>query len=270
MPTIYKTVIIEDNPDNAAVLRKIITENHPELVIVAEANSVVSAKEVLLKYKPDIALMDIELTPGTSFDVLAELNQYPGIGFEIIFITAHQRYDYATKAIDFSSLAFLTKPIDPELLRGAIEKAKEKQTKKIQIDQLLTKLQEQDDRNTQIIIPTAHNVKQAVSINDITHFEADEHTTKVHLNDGKVIVAFRLLGHFKKMLSDDYPFFLIHNSLLMNVGQVKSYDYTKLTITLKNGTQLKASRRGGKDFKPYWADFKGGGGFWDNLKNMFR
>ena len=43
--TIYKTVIIEDNPDNAAVLRKIIAENHPELQIVAVADSVTSAKE---------------------------------------------------------------------------------------------------------------------------------------------------------------------------------------------------------------------------------
>ena len=135
---------------------------------------------------------------------------------------------------------------------------------------MLTKLQEQDKRNTQIIIPTAHNVKQAISIADITHFEADEHTTKVHLSDGKIVTAFRILGHFKKMLLDDYPFFHIHNSLLINVDQVKSYDYAQLTITLKNGQQLKASRRYGKGFKKYWDDFRGGGSFWNDLKNLFR
>jgi two-component system, LytTR family, response regulator len=217
---IYNTVIIEDNPDNAAVLRKIIAENHPDLHIVGEANSVVSAKDLFAQHKPDIALMDIELTPGTSFDVLAELHQTQGIGFEIIFITAHQRYDYATKAIDFSSLAFLTKPIDPELLRGSIEKAKEKQTKKIQIDQLLTKLQTLNDRNTQIIIPTTNNNKIAVSIADITYFEAEGPTTIVHFHNGSTLIAFRILGHFKKMLIEDYPFFLVHNSLLVNVTQV--------------------------------------------------
>ena len=42
------------------------------------------------------------------------------IDFEIIFISAYQRYDYATKAIDYSSLAFISKPIDPEILRGSI------------------------------------------------------------------------------------------------------------------------------------------------------
>jgi two-component system, LytTR family, response regulator len=268
--TIYKTVIIEDNPDNAAVLRKIITENHPDLTIVAEANSVASAKQVLLAHKPDIALLDIELTPGTSFDVLAELNQLNVIGFEIIFITAHQRYDYATKAIDFSSLAFLTKPIDPELLRGAIEKAKLKQTKKIQIDQLITKLQARDERNTQIIIPTTNHNKIAVFIADITYFEADDQTTIVHFQDHSTLPAFRILKHFEKMLKEDHPFFRVHNKLYINVAQVKSFKYKDLAIILKNGELLTASRRYGKDFKKYLDDFNGGGGFWNDFKNLFR
>lgn len=268
---IYKTVIIEDNPDNVAVLRKIISENHPELNIVAEANSVISAEQVFLKHKPDIALMDIELTPGTSFDVLAALNKTQGIGFEIIFITAHQRYDYATKAIDFSSLAFLSKPIDPELLKVAIEKAKEKQTKKIQIDQLLSKLLELDERNSQIIIPTANYNKIVVNIADITYFEADGQTTIVHIQDKPPLIAFRILGHFKKMLMEEHPFFLIHNSLLLNVEQVQSFNYAKLSITLKNGEKLTTSRRLGRDFKNYWETFKGKKiGFWHTLKQWIK
>lgn len=269
--TSYRTVIIEDNPDNADVLRKIIRENHLDLEIVAEASSVSSAKEILLKYKPDIAFMDIELTPGTSFDVLADLHRTKSIDFEIVFITAHQRYDYATRAIDFSCLAFMSKPIDPEILRGAIEKAKEKQTKKIQIDQLLSKLQTLNQNNTQIIIPTANSNKTAVSISNITYFEADGQTTIVHFQEGSHLVAFRILGHFKKMLMDEHPFFLIHNSLLVNVEQVKSFKYTELEITLKNGEKLIASRRYGKDFKKYWDEFSNNkSGFWKEFKNLLR
>lgn len=177
------------------------------------------------------------------------------IDFEIIFITAHQRYDYATKAIDFSCLAFLSKPIDPEILRGAIEKAKEKQTQKIQIDQLLAKLQALDERHAHIIIPTANNNKVAVPIADITHFEADEQMTKVYLQDGLNKVAFRRLGHFKKILMDEYDFFLIHNSILINIEQVKSFKSKDLTITFKNNTCVTASRRYGSDFGVYWNTF---------------
>lgn len=273
--TTYKTVIIEDNPDNATVIRKILTKNHPELTIVAEADSVESAKEILLTHKPDIALMDIELTPGTSFDVLDSLNQTESIDFEIIFITAHQRYDYATKAIDFSSLAFLSKPIDPELLRGAIEKAKEKQTQKIQIDQLLTRLKAIDERNTKIIIPTSNNRKVAIKVADITHFEADGTMTKVHLLDNSTLIAFRNLGHFEKMVEDDYPFFRIHNSFLVNVAQIKAVSPVPqrvcLEITLANGIKLQTSKQSTRSFRLYWENYHNiNGNIWQRLRNLFR
>jgi two-component system, LytTR family, response regulator len=270
--SIYKTVIIEDNPDNAAVLRRIITENHPDLTIVAEANSVASAKEILVKHQPDMAFMDIELTPGTSFDVLADLNTTQAIGFEIIFITAHQRYDYATRAIDFSSLAFLSKPIDPEILRGAIEKAKDKQTRKIQIDQLLAKLQDTQQSPAKIIIPTTNGHKVAVLLPDILYFKADRQTTNVHLADGSIVVAFKILGHFKKMLMEEHSFFLVHHGLLLNVEQVQAYKSKGYKITLKNGEILTAARRAGTDFRTYWATFNGKekGGLWQGIKNMFR
>lgn len=253
--TTYKTVIIEDNPDNAAVLRRIITENHPDLEIVAEANSVVLAKEILVKHGPDIAFMDIELTPGTSFDVLADLSQSQSIGFEIIFITAHQRYDYATRAIDFSSLAFLSKPIDPEILRGAIEKAKDKQTRKIQIDQLLAKLQDTPKSPAKIIVSTTNGHKIAIFLSDILYFKADGQTTDVHVTDGSIVVAFKILGHFKKMLMEEDSFFLIHHALLLNVKQVHSFRSKNSEITLKNGEILTASRRSGADFKDYWSTY---------------
>ena len=273
MKPIYKVVIVEDSVDNAAALRQIIQANHPDITIVAEANTVETAYNALVTHKPDMALMDIELTPGTSFDVLAKLNKDDHLDFEIIFISAHPRYDYATKAIDFSSLAFLTKPIDPEILRGAIEKAKAKQTKKIQIEQLLSKLQVLSERDAHIVIPSTNNNKVVVNVADITYIKADGQTSIVHFNDGTSLVAFCILGHFKKMLNEEdvHHFFLIHNSLFINVSQVKSFKYLSLEVAFKNGEKLKASRRFGKDFKKHWEEFSNQkSGFWGQLRNLFR
>ena len=252
---IYKIIIVEDNADNAAVIKRIIQDNHTDINMVAEANSAISAKEALLKHKPDIVLMDIELTPGTAFDILAELHQLGPIDFEIIFITAHQRYDYITKAIDYSALAYLTKPIDPELLRGALEKAKAKQTQKIQIDQLLTQLQENAKINAKIIVPTLNHNKVSVVINDISHFEAQKHTTIIHFMDGTTLTACCILGHFKQTLIKDHLFFLIHHSTLVNVEQIKSFRTRDFTITMNNDQVLKPSRRNGKDFKIFWDEY---------------
>ena len=252
---IYKIIIIENNADNAAVIKKIIQDNHTDINIVAEVNSAISAKEALLKHKPDIALMNIELTSGTTFDILAELHELNLIDFEIIFITTHQRYDYITKAIDYSALAYLTKPIDPVLLRGAIEKAKVKQTQKMQIDQLLIQLQENAKINAKIIVPISNHNKMSVVINDISHFEAQKHTTIIHFMDGTTLTAYCILGHFKQTLMDTHLFFLIHHSILVNVEQIKSFRTRDFTITMNNDQVLKPSRRNGKDFKTFWNEY---------------
>lgn len=119
---------------------------------------------------------------------------------------------------------------------------------------LLARLQTRHERSRHLIIPTAHNNKISVSIADITYFEADGPTTIVHFKDKSNLIAFRILGYFKKMLLADHPFFLIHNSLLLNTEQIRAFDYAKLTINLTNGESLKTSRRLGKQFKKYWAE----------------
>lgn len=165
--TKYKAIIIEDNPDNADVLRRIIADDNPEIQVVAEANT---------------------------------------------------------------------------------------------IKNLFAKLKALDENNNQIIISTANNNKEGVAVANITYFEADGQTTIVHFQADKPLTAFRMLAHFKKTLEGEHSFFLVHNSLYVNVAQVKSFRYKDLEITFKNGKIIQASRRFGKDFKKYWEDFNDGKG----------
>ena len=255
MPT-FKGVIIERNTNDAVLLKKMMSEHHPNITIVAEAYTIAAAKETILKHQPHIAFMAIELMVGTAFDVLNDLNQTGSIDFEIIFIASNQLYDYAVKAIDFAPVALLNKPIDPEILRGVTEKAILKQGKKNLIEEHLAELQTIHERSIEIIISSVNHNKVAVLIADITHFKAEGQTTVIHLHDGTSLIAFSILGYFKKMLLDKHDFFLIHNSLLVNTHQVKAFKYAELELTLKNGKKLIASRRNGKEFKKYWEQFK--------------
>lgn len=254
MPT-FKAIIIEKNAKDATLLKNMLKEHHPHINVVAEAYTVATAKELFLYNQPHLAFMAIELTWGTSFDVLNHLNQTGSIDFEIIFIATNQRYDDAIKAIDFSPTALLNKPIDPEILRGVIEKAKDNQDRKNQIEQMFEKLETLDEHDTHIVIPSVNQNKVAVPLADITHIKAEGQTTVIHFQDGSSLIAFSILGYFKKMLLDKHPFYLIHNSLLVNTHQIKSFKYTELEITLKNGKKLAASRRYGKEFKKYWEQF---------------
>ena len=252
----YNAVIIKGNLDNEDLLKKIISNNHSDLKIVAEAHTIDSAKDIIFKHQPNIAFIAIELISGTSFDILSQLKIDGSIDFEIIFISTNQRYDYAIQAIDYSPVAVLNAPIDAEILRGAIEKAKKNLDKKSQIEQLMSVFQTSDEHQRHIVIQSANHNKVSVTVADITHFKAEGQTTIIHFLDGTTLTAFSILGHFKKMLLDKYSFYLIHNSLLVNTHQVKIFKYAELEITLKNGKKLNASRRYGKEFKKYWEEFQ--------------
>ncbi len=252
----FKAVIIEKNANDAFLIKNIMGEHHPNINIVAEAYTTTSAKEILLEHQPDIALMSIELMSGTAFDVLTDLNLTGSIDFEIIFMASNQRYEDVVKAIDFAPVALLNKPIDLQILRGVIRKAITKQDNKNHIQQQLALNQAFQDRSAEIIIPSVNHNKVAVAVAHITHLKAEEQTTIIHFHDGTSLIAFSILGYFKKLLLEKHAFYLIHNSLLVNTNQIKSFKYAELEITLKNGKKLFASRRNGKEFKKYWDEFK--------------
>ena len=250
----YTSVIIGDNADHTFVLKKNIRQHFPEMAIVAHADSIGEAKEVILRHKPHIALMNIELADATAFELLEDMSSNGSIDFEIIFFTTRPCFESAVKAIDFSSVALLTYPIKLDTLRGAIEKAKDRQRSKAQLDRLLKNHYTPNITNPQILISSAKQRKVAVAVGDITYFKAGGQTTEVYFQNGKSLTAFNILGHFKKRLLDNPSFFLVHYSLMVNVNQVQSYRYKELEITLKNGHKLFASRHLGKEFKKHWEE----------------
>lgn len=254
----YKAVIIGNNADNTLFLKKNISQNHPDISIVAEVNSVDAAKEALLKHKPHIALMDIELECHTAFDLLQDTFPMGSVDFETILFTPSLCVEYALKAIDLSSVALLSYPADTDILRGAVDKAIARQAKRMQLNQLMKSHLANNVPNNRILISSVNHTKIAVSIADITYLKAEGQTTVVYLNDGSSLTAFNILGHFKKIFLEAHPFFLVHNSIMVNVSQIRSLRYNELEITFKNGKKIVASRRFGKEFKKYWDEFNGG------------
>src|SRR5690349_16536576 len=114
-----KTLIVEDEPKNIKILKKFLTDYFPEIKIIGEAATLQKAEEIYYSLKPDLILLDIELTAGNAFDFLDAVMP---VSCEIIFVTAYD--EYALKAFRYSAIDYLLKPIDIDELKTAIEKAK--------------------------------------------------------------------------------------------------------------------------------------------------
>ena len=121
-----KAIIVDDELGARESLSKMVEKNCKNIEIVAKADSMISAYDAISKFQPDLVFLDIEMPNGNAFDLLEKFKE---IDFDIIFTTAYDHY--AIKAIKFSVIDYILKPVDSEELIQAVHRFEEKNGQKI-------------------------------------------------------------------------------------------------------------------------------------------
>lgn len=241
----YKALLVDDEKNALQSLQKLIEKHCPQLEIVDTARSVEEAYESIVEVKPDLVFLDIEMGRANAFNLLEKFQSVP---FSIIFTTAFDHY--AIKAIRFSALDYLLKPIDPEELLKAVEKF----LLKTQDNQLLNnKLQnllghiKQPGNSKRIAVPDGEGLI-FIDVANIIRFHSDGSYTTIYLLDGKKLMASKPIGEYDELLCED-GFFRIHRSHLINMNHIKKYlkgegGY----VLMSDGTEVEVSRRKKNEF----------------------
>ena len=247
--------IVEDTLDNLDVIRRFVMEQYPEVRIVGEARTVEEAYELLARKQPDIALLDIDIMGGTSFDVLARLDD-AGLPLpQLIFITAYGTFENSTKALRYAALDFVTKAIDKRLLYEALDRAIARlDAHETLIDDVRAMLEQQrrGDRFERISVQLAGGLRRLVPIGDIVYFKADREVTKLVLSGKETLMAMVNLGHFKRTLQDDYDFLLIHQSYLVNADYIHHFNPRDGEVKLSTNEVLATSKTGNVLLREYF------------------
>ena len=121
-----RAIIVDDEPLCCDTLETMLEKYCPEVQLSAICQSGEEAIKVINQENPDLVFLDIEMPRMNGFDMLRQLSP---INFEIIFTTSFDQY--ALKAIRFSALDYLLKPIDKDDLVGAIQKVIQRTQKPI-------------------------------------------------------------------------------------------------------------------------------------------
>ena len=103
-----KALIIDDENRTRDLIAKMINSFGLNIEAFPIGENVQSGIKAIEEMSPDIVFLDIQMPDGTGFDVLKAVKNK---NFEVVFITAHE--EFAIKAIKFSALDYLLKPIDP-------------------------------------------------------------------------------------------------------------------------------------------------------------
>ncbi len=115
-----RTVIIDDSEKSIDSLKENLSV-FPEIDICGFAAKHKQASELLVKEKPDLIFLDIEMPGKNGFELLNEVRK-KGCGSNVIFCTAYDKY--MIRALRESAFDYIIKPIDPKELKNAIDRYK--------------------------------------------------------------------------------------------------------------------------------------------------
>ncbi len=228
-----RTLIIDDEQPVRESLLELLHANCPNVKVVGQAGSVKSGVEAVFEHHPDLILLDIKMGDGTGFDLLEQIEPAE---CKVIFITAYN--EYAIKAIKFSALDYLLKPVDSAELTEAVNRADNLVLKelKTQYETLVHNLNTDDRAKKKIILKTLDNV-YLVKVSDILYCESDGRYVSIYLQFGEKILVSNSLKFYQDILSE-LGFYRIHKSFLINLEHIIRFEkseggYIILTNNLK-------------------------------------
>lgn len=249
-----RTVLVEDSRDNLDILEHFLKKYCPEVEVVGTAATLEQAEREIRDKKPELVFFDIVMGGGSSFDLLEKLEQKDEIDFLIVFVSAHSRFDYAEKAIDYSAIGYLTKPIDKNKLILNVRKALRLLPQfKVNEKSNAGSVPENPDQPPPDLfrIFKVNHVIRTVRMDEVSHIVAEREVSHVFLKNNEQVASTRPLAYYQEELADHPHFFRIHNNTLLNILQVSEFNHRDNLLILRNGTRLNCSRRMGRALFKY-------------------
>lgn len=211
-------IIVDDEPYCCESLATLLEKYCKNIKVIDVCYSAETALKSIPENAPNVLFLDVEMPGMNGFELLEKLDE---INFQLIFTTSYDQY--AIKAIRFSALDYLLKPIDREELQKAIEKVlqKIKSTLPQQLEILLNKLHKTSSPNQKIALPTMEGL-QLIAVDSIIYCASDSNYTNIYLKKKEKIIVSRTLKDIEQML-DEYSFIRVHHSYLINLPEVEKY-----------------------------------------------
>ncbi len=257
----YSALIVEDVKETSDYICQRVSMLCPAIAKIDQALTLSEAEEFIQSNRYDIVFLDIQMQTGTSFDLLKRLSDRGTIDFEIIFITGESDKEHILRAIKFSAIDFLYKPLDDGELVLAVNRAIGKRESQDLNQQIKLLLQRMDERPVvkpgKIAFHLHSGILQMIPVDELKYLESDGVVSKVHLKSGETITVNRNLGYYKDLLMIEHDFIPLSNRILLNREYVKRYNHQTLTITLTDNSELPVSRRRGKELKEILSERRG-------------
>ncbi|MBK7127935.1 MAG: response regulator transcription factor [Crocinitomicaceae bacterium] len=237
-------ILVDDEGRASSALSALLALVCSDVEILEICKDVPSAVLAINRTKPNLVFLDVEMPEYNGFELFGFFRE---IDFQVVFVTAYS--EYAIRAFEVSAVDYLMKPVDPELLKTAVQKVRNNLHKN-DIYQRLEILQQSFKGNplTRIAVPSSDGT-HLIPLTEILYLQAEGAYTTIFKTDQTKMLVSKKLKHFENALEDTPFMFRPHRSYLINLYHVSKFNKGDHELTLDNGAVIPIARDRKHDFE---------------------
>ncbi|MEM9363328.1 MAG: LytTR family DNA-binding domain-containing protein [Bacteroidota bacterium] len=209
------TYTIIDSDASSKLQLQVYLEEFEDFVFAAFAHNAVEGLNTILKYSPDVVLVNLNNDSMSYFQMVTELSQYMNSLPLIIGYSTSTKYAY--NAIKSGFFDYWVLPHNEFDIRKTIFKLRKQHPK---------------ENFPSTICLKSYNDYRYLDTKEILYLKSDNNSTDFFLANGNVVSAFKTLKSFEEKLPEQ--FIRIHQSYILNSRYVSRINYGKNLCTLRN------------------------------------
>jgi two-component system LytT family response regulator len=240
-PTRIRTLIADDEPLARRGVR-LLLEKDKGIDIVGEATGGIEAADLILRLRPDLVFLDVQMVGCDGFETLMRVGR--DAAPVVIFVTAYD--EYALRAFEFNAVDYLLKPYDDARFASALDRARELVIRKRKdgVDTRLTRLIDhlEGEGRDRILLKSSGEII-FLKTGEIDWIEAEGDYVKFHVT-GRTHLMRGTMAALEERL-DPNRFIRIHRSTIVNVDRLRKLSPSfegEYAVVLQDGTKLRLSR----------------------------
>ncbi len=238
-----RTLIVDDEPLARERIRSLL-EEESDIEIVQECGDGKEAAETILRERPDLVFLDVQMPEMTGFEVIEAVGpeQMP----TVIFVTAYDQY--ALHAFEAHALDYILKPFDQERFERALQKARGTIQRQKEGDiserlrSLLEELQPRPRYVDRLVVRSGARIT-FLRTEEVEWVDAEGNYVRLHVGKKSYLLRETMSGIEAKL--DPERFIRIHRSTIVNIERIKSLETLfqgEYVVHLEDGTKLTSSR----------------------------
>lgn len=197
-----RALVVDDERLARARLRRLLGA-HPEVRVIAEADSALAARTWLCEHSVDVVFLDVNMPDADGFSVLHGLEEPP----RVVFVTAHQQH--AVRAFEVQAEDYLLKPVDSERLARCVARLGQPSPTPSKPSSLIT-------------LTTDHGLR-VVERERVALIRAAGDYTEVFLSDGTTELSRSSMRSWDDRLSP-HGFIRTHRGALVRIDAIRRFE----------------------------------------------